>query len=296
MTGQKRFGRIVFVPGPSNGRYPFCNSLYIDDSRGVLIDAGSDEAFLGALKEAHKIDMIINSHYHEDHILFNYLFPGADLGVHDAEVPCYRSIRHFLDFYGLAGTEYEQAWHDILIDRFNYREREPGLTFRDGDILDFGRTRMVVVHTPGHSPGHCSFYFPEEGMLFLGDLDMTGFGPWYGDRVSDIDDTIASVHRLMQIPARIFISAHETGIIEGDLSGAAEAYLAVIHERERKLLACLDRPRTLDEIAGRWIMYKRPREPKYLFEFAERALVRKHLERLEKKKTVTRVEDRYVLA
>lgn len=296
MTGKKRFGNIIFVPGPSNGRYPYCNSIYIDDSRRAVIDAGSDEHFLRGLKETQQVDMLINSHYHEDHIMFNFLFPHADLCVHKVEVPCYQSIWNLLDYYGLIGTEHEQTWHDIIINTFHYRERTPAMVFQDGDVLHFGRTRMVVVHTPGHSPGHCSFYFPEEGVLYLGDLDMTGFGPWYGDRVSDIDDTIASVHRLMKIPARTFISAHEAGIVEGDLSEVAEAYLAVIDERERKLLAYLDQPRTLDEIVSQWLIYKRPREPKYLFEFAERALVKKHLERLEKKKTVTRDEGRYTLA
>lgn len=294
---KKRFGHILFIPGPSRGRYPHCNSLYIDDAMKALIDAGSDESFMRHLEKNHLVDMLVNSHYHEDHILFNILFPDADLCVHEAERSCYRSIRNMLDYYGLTGTDHEKAWHDILIERFNYREREPALAFRDGDILDFGRTRMEVVHTPGHSPGHCSFYFPEEEVLFLGDLDMTGFGPWYGDRVSDIDETIESVRRLTKIPARVFISAHEAGIIEGDLSGPAETYLAVIDQREERLMGCLGHPQTLDEIAARWLMYGRPREPKYLFEFAERALVKKHLERLEKKKAVKKRQDgRYVPA
>jgi hydroxyacylglutathione hydrolase len=296
MMGKKRFGNIIFVPGPANGRYPYCNSLYIDDSKKVLIDAGSDERFLKGLVGAQHVDMLINSHYHEDHIMFNFLFPHAELCVHKDEVPCYQSIRSLMDYYGLIGTEHEKAWHDIIINTFHYRERTPSMAFQDGDVLSFGRTSMVVIHTPGHSIGHCSFYFPEESVLFLGDLDMTGFGPWYGDRVSDIDDTKESVRRLMKIPARTFISAHETGIIDGNLSELAEAYLAVIDEREKKLLAYLEKPRTLEEIVSQWIIYKRPREPKYLFEFAEQALVKKHLERLEKKKTVTKGGSRYSLA
>lgn len=295
MIGKKRFGSIIFVPGPANGRYPFCNSLYIDDSKKVLIDAGSDEHFLRSLEGDHPIDMLINSHYHEDHIMFNFLFPQADLCVHEAEVPCYQSIRNMLDYYGLIGTEHEKVWHDIILSTFHYREREPNLTFRDGDVLSFGRTRMVVIHTPGHSSGHCSFYFPEEEVLYLGDLDMTAFGPWYGDRVSDIDDTIESVRRLMKIPARAYISAHEAGIIEGDLTGPAETYLAVIDEREKKLMTFLEKPRTLGEITDQWMIYKKPREPKYLFEFAERALIKKHLERLERKKKVKRNKGRYLL-
>jgi len=296
MVGKKRFGRIIFVPGPANGRYPYCNSLYIDDSRKALVDAGSDESFMRGLKDSQQVDMLINSHYHEDHIMFNYFFPHADLCVHEADVPCYQSIRNLLDYYGLIGTKHEKAWHEIIVNRFHYREREPTMAFKDGDVLSFGQTSMAVIHTPGHSMGHCSFYFPEEGVVYLGDLDMTGFGPWYGDRVSNIDDTIESVHRLMKIPARTFISAHEAGIIEGDLSELAEAYLTVIDVREKKMLAYLERPRTLDEIVGQWMIYKRPREPKYLFEFAERALVKKHLERLEKKKTVRKGGGRYSLA
>ena len=40
--------------------------------------------------------------------------------------------------------------------------------------------------------------------------------------------------------------------------------------------------RTLDDIAEACIVYGRPREPRAFFEFGERALMKKHLERLEK--------------
>jgi hydroxyacylglutathione hydrolase len=290
-----RFGKLIFIPGPGRGRYPFCNSIYIDDSKKGVIDPGSDEDRLKGLRDQGGVDRVIHSHYHEDHIAFNFLFPDADLCVHESEAPCYRSIRSLLDYYGLLGTEYEKAWHDIILQRFHYQERTPGLEFRDGDVLDFGSTKMEVIHTPGHSIGHCSFYFPREGVLYLGDLDMTHFGPWYGDRVSDIDDTIRSVQRLMEIPARIFVSAHEAGIMEGDFHDRAEEYLRVIDKRENKLVEYLKEPRTLEEIADQWLIYQRPREPKYLFEFAERALIRKHLERLERNRRLKMKGGRYFL-
>jgi glyoxylase-like metal-dependent hydrolase (beta-lactamase superfamily II) len=38
----------------------------------------------------------------------------------------------------------------------------------DGDVLDVpGRPR--VIHTPGHTPGHCAFLFEDRGALFTGD-------------------------------------------------------------------------------------------------------------------------------
>ncbi len=40
-------------------------------------------------------------------------------------------------------------------------------------------------------------------MLFLGDYDLTRFGPWYGDVYSSIEDTIISISRLKKIPAGV---------------------------------------------------------------------------------------------
>lgn len=279
----KKFGRLVFIPGINEGRYPFCNSLFIDDEKKVIIDPGSDEAVLTNLHRKDGIDIIINSHYHEDHFTYNYLFPEAELYVHKNEVTCYQSIESFLDYAGLTGTAFEHQWRDNIINTFHYRERIPSLLFHDGDILNFGETNMEVIHTPGHTSGHCSFHFPDEKVLFLGDLDLSQFGPWYGDRVSDIDKTIESVYKLMNIPADIFISSHEMGVIEGTISDLAEQYLGVINTREDDILHYLNKPQRLDEIIQQWIIYKKPREPLWLYEFMEGATIRKHLDRLMKK-------------
>jgi hydroxyacylglutathione hydrolase len=292
---ESRFGKIVFIPGPRNGRYPYCNSLYIDDEIRVIIDPGSDEDRLRKLAQEGPVDKVIHSHYHEDHMTFSFLFPEAGLCAHKSESYCYQDIGHVMDCYGLAGTVYERAWRKIILETFHYKPRKPSLEFVDGSVLEFGDTVMEVIHTPGHSKGHCCFYFPDEGVLYLGDLDMTRFGPWYGDRVSDIDETIASVGRILTIPARIFISAHESGIMEGDITERAEAYLTVISKREERLLAYLDEPRTLEDIVKQWIVYKKPREPRHFFEFGERALMIKHLERLEKKGMLKKEGRRYFL-
>ncbi|MBN2538471.1 MAG: MBL fold metallo-hydrolase [Deltaproteobacteria bacterium] len=292
---EKKFGRLTFIQGLNGGRYPFCNSLCIDDKEKVVIDPGSDERLLKKFDMEMGIDIIINSHYHEDHISFNYLFPEARLYVHEDEAPCFKSIERLLDSYGLLGTTLEHTWRDLLVNHFHYRERTPDLEFRDGDLLNFGDTTVHIIHTPGHTIGHSTFFFPEEGVLFLGDLDMTAFGPWYGDRVSDIDQTIESLHKLLKIPARIFITSHEAGIIEGDITELAEGYLEIINQRENTLLTFLEKPRTLSEIVNQWIIYKKPREPRDFFEFGEKGMIEKHLDRLIKRKVVNAEEDRYSL-
>ena len=292
---EKKFGRLTFIQGLNGGRYPFCNSLCIDDREKVVIDPGSDEKLLKKFDMEKGIDIIVNSHYHEDHTSFNYLFPKAKLYVHEDEAPCFKSIEKLLDFYGLLGTDLEHTWRGLLVNHFHYRERTPDHEFRDGELLNFGDTTVQIIHTPGHTIGHSSFFFPEEGVLFLGDLDMTAFGPWYGDRVSDIDQTIKSLRKLLKIPARIFITSHEAGIIEGDITELAENYLEIINQREDTLLNFLEKPRTLSEIVNQWIIYKKPREPRDFFEFGERGMIKKHLDRLIKKEIITTGEGRYYL-
>ena len=280
MMKETRFGNIIFVPGTDGARYPFCNSLYIDDEKKAIIDPASDETYLRKLAGEGCVDIIINSHYHEDHIAFNYLFPEAELYVHEAIGACFRSYTSFLDYCGVLDSEHRTEWDDLFLNKFHFQERTPSLEFADGELLTFGNTNMRVIHTPGHTAGHCSFHFPDQGILFLGDLDLSRFGPWYGDTVSDIDETIQSMRRLLEIPTDIYITSHETGIIRGDITERVEKYLNVITKREERLLEFLEEPRTVDEIVERWIIFKRELQPRYFFEFAERGMIIKHLERL----------------
>ncbi len=275
-----RFGRIVFIPGQKGGRYPFCNSLFIDDETKAIIDPASDETCLLALQASKGIDVIVNSHYHEDHIAFNYLFPDAELYVHEAIAPGFQSYRRYLDYCGLLESPDREEWDRLFLQRYHYRERTPALTFKDGDVLTFGSTKAVVLHTPGHTIGHCSFLFPDEGVLFMGDHDLTHFGPWYSDRVSDIEQTIRSVERLLTIPAEVYVTSHELGILRGDLSKLAADYLDIIRQREERIVSFLQVPRTLEEMVDKWLIHKKAYQPRYFFAFAERGMLLRHLERL----------------
>ena len=44
----------------------------------------------------------------------------------------------------------------------------------DGDVLELGGRSLRVLHTPGHTPGHCAFWDQERGMLFSGDAAYQG--------------------------------------------------------------------------------------------------------------------------
>jgi glyoxylase-like metal-dependent hydrolase (beta-lactamase superfamily II) len=57
----------------------------------------------------------------------------------------------------------------------------------DGDELVTGKHALRVVHTPGHTLGHLSFYLPEDKLLICGDAvhnrvsDYLLSCPWFSD-------------------------------------------------------------------------------------------------------------------
>ena len=290
-----QFGKIKFVPGLNKGRYPYCHSLIVEDEVTAVIDPASDERALNEIHKERVIDTVILSHYHEDHWMYMKNLEGAQLWMHQAELPPMSDLDRFMEWYGITDPQEITVMKEVMRKQFNYKERVPDRTFNDGDILEAGSTRIQVVHTPGHTPGHCCFYFPGEKVLFLADIDLTKIGPWYGDRYSDIDTFIRSVEKVRKIPAEVYITAHEDGVIEGDPGEMWDKYLHVIEVREEKLRVLIKEPRSIEEIVEARIVFGKPREPKLFYDLGERLTMLKHLERMMRRSEAERVGDKYRL-
>jgi hydroxyacylglutathione hydrolase len=280
MIGQP-VGPLLLILGENRGRYPYCNSIYIEEG-GILIDPASDRRALTELRDTRPVNQIWLSHWHEDHFMHLDLFEDVPFRISERDLPPLTDLETLLDWYAMDNPEYRTFWAAMLKDQFHYQPRQPSRFFRDQEIIALGSLTVEVVPTPGHTPGHLAFYFREPKILFMGDYDLTAFGPWYGDRYSDIDRSIASLNRLKTIPAETWLTGHETGLFTYPPGPLWDDYEEVIYAREKKLLDLLSSPQTMDEIVEAWIVYGRPREPKEFFEFGERAIMKKHLERLEK--------------
>ena len=291
----RSFGPIRFLAGENRGRYPFCHSLYIEGA-GVLIDPASDRERLIRLRAEEGVKMVWLSHWHEDHFMHLDLFEDLPFWMAEADAPPLADAEVFLDWYDLEDEAFRAWWRTALKEQFHYRPRRPARTFQPGEVIPLGALTAEVIPAPGHTPGHTAFLFREPEILFLGDYDLTKFGPWYGDRYSSIEDTIASVARLRKVPARKWLASHETGVFEDQPGELWDQYLKVIETREDKLIAFLSSPRTLAEIAAQWIVYGRPREPRAFFEFGERALMQKHVQRLMTAGKVARQGEAFVRA
>ena len=276
---EQSFGPIRFIPGPNRGKYPHCHSIYIEGAR-ILIDPAADRARLQRLRAQEGVDAVWLSHWHEDHFMHLDLFDDLPLAMHAADAPMLADMAGLLDAYGIEAPELREHWRTFLTERFHFRPRRAERLLAAGEIIDLGTVRVEVLHTPGHTPGHLAFRFLEPEVLFLGDYDLTAFGPWYGDRDSSIAQTVAAVRRLQAIPARFWLTGHETGVFEAVPPEVWDAYLAVIDARRQALLELLATPRRMAEIVNAWIVYRKPREPLAFYAHAEQALMGKHLKEL----------------
>jgi len=289
---EQTFGPIRFIPGENRGKYPYCHSVYIDGA-GILIDPASDRGRLKRLRDESEVKAVWLSHWHEDHFMHIDLFDDLPLWISPSDAPMLTDIDHFLDGYGVEDDSERKAWTAIMTETFHFKPRQASGFLKGGETIQLDTVTVDIIAAPGHTPGHLCFLFKEPGVLFLGDYDLTPFGPWYGDRFSSIAETVASVRHLKTIPAQVWLTCHEVGLFTQPPGDLWEDYLGVIQTREDRLLDFLKISRTLDEIVNAWIVYRKPREPLDFYAFAERALITKHLETLLNSKKVRFRNHRY---
>ncbi len=270
--------RVSVLMGADQGAYPSGNSLLVrGTSESVLIDPSVDVVARGGAPLA--IDAVINSHAHEDHIAGNGLFRSARIHVHEADLPGVSSLEGLLSIYGLEG-ETRERFGQTLVEQFHFTPRPDARGFRDGHVFDVGETRIEAVHLPGHTRGHSGFRISER-VFFLSDIDLTGFGPYYGDAWSDLDDFEESLRRVRDEDADYYVTSHHKGVIEGraDFVERVDAFAAVIERRHAAMLEFMVEPRSVDEMVEHRFVY-RPHVETLFANPVERRSAELHLARM----------------
>jgi hypothetical protein len=119
-----------------------------------------------------------------------------------------------------------------------------------------GGVTVEAVHLPGHTRGHSGFRI--DGVFFLSDIDLTGFGPYYGDVWSDLEDFEASLAKVRDEEADFYVTFHHKGVIEGreTFVEMVDAFTAVIGRRHDAMLEFLREPHTLDEMREHRFIYR----------------------------------------
>jgi glyoxylase-like metal-dependent hydrolase (beta-lactamase superfamily II) len=281
--------RIKMVKASNEAGLLVANSLLVEDARNLLIDTGFGRENAAALQNT-RVDYLVNSHFHEDHVMFNWVFPQAKLYLPEEDAEGIRSRQAYIDWYGFQvyGAQTVQDW---IFAAFEWREYQGDHLFTDGYEWELGQTTVQALHTPGHTKGHYSFWFERERVLFAADVALTPTGPWYGNLTSDVDEFMASINRLKALKPEVVVSSHRS-LIEKNIDQHFDRYLAIIFEREEKLLQYLKQAHTAEEITAQKFLYGY--QPAALVQaFFERVHVHTHLKRLLKLGWVEQVEDKY---
>lgn len=156
-----------------------CNcSLVVDpeSKRAIVVDPGGDlDVITGRLAAlAATVEAIVHTHTHIDHV-------GATKGVQ--ETTRARACIHEGDRFLYELLPVQAAMIGVPLPEF--AEMEGSLV--DGHAIRAGALELGVLHTPGHTPGSCTFVVTSGGTtrVFSGDtLFRRGIGRtdlWGGD-------------------------------------------------------------------------------------------------------------------
>jgi hydroxyacylglutathione hydrolase len=150
---------------------PFQENTYIlhdETNETIIIDAGclndSEKQLIKRFLEENKLILkrVINTHLHLDHQFGN---------------------KFLFNTYGIkpeASVEDEFQLENIVAQArsFGFQIDEEAQKL-DGYIVDnqeikFGKSKLIALPVPGHSPGSMAFYSEKDGVLFAGDVLFQG--------------------------------------------------------------------------------------------------------------------------
>ena len=162
---EKHFGPVWFIPGETQGRYPNCISVYVEEA-GILIDPASDRNRLIQLRENPGVKEVWLSHWHEDHIMHLDLFEDLPLVIPESESPPLSDMEILLDWYGMEESGIRALWRQLMVEQFHFRPRVPARTFEGHSVVDLGSVTMEIIHYSRPYPRSFGFFLPGTGSPF----------------------------------------------------------------------------------------------------------------------------------
>lgn len=178
--------------------------------RSLLIDTGLGicNIYDEVIKLTDRPVTAVATHVHWDHIGGHKYFPDFythkdELNWLNGEFPLtMKQIREMV----IDRCDLPEGYN---VDTYDFFQGTPTRVLKDNDVIDLGDRSVYVLHTPGHSPGHMSFFEKERGYLFTGDLvykdTLFAYYP-----STDPETYLSSLKKVATLPVKRVFPAHHT--------------------------------------------------------------------------------------
>lgn len=206
--------------------------LVCGEQQALLIDTGLGVANIKqAVKSLTSLPILaVSTHVHWDHIGGHHYFD--QIGVFHSE-KTWLTTQFPLPLQLVKQQLLRQPCNfpeEFTANDYQIFQGTPAMLLYDNDYIDLGARKLKVIHTPGHSPGHCCFYEAERGFLYTGDLIYKGCLDAYYPTTDPIQ-FMHSVQSLQALPIqKILPGHHQADVPVGMVYSISNAFQQLFEE------------------------------------------------------------------
>ena len=271
-------GPVKVYFGEKNGKYPDGNQVVVTgkDTRVVFDTPLASNRMTDVLEGA---DLLILGHAHEDHCAAMHRLSHVPVYAPEEDLYAIQSIEGMMAHYGYSEATLV-GMREKITSEFFFEPRPDARPYQDNMAWELGGgVRIRAIHTPGHTRGHCVLMVEPGDIAFIGDIDLSGFGPYYGDACSDLNAFRDTLVRMEHLEASAWITFHHKGVVTGrdtylELLGA---FRDKIDRREAAIYDTLGAGgKTLEDLVAHRFMYPQGYSDVFLDD-AERICTSQHL-------------------
>ena len=194
-----------------------------------------------------KIRFLLLTHSHSDHVFGNEVF-------RDCEIVAHRSLKDRMQ--ELLSTTWSKESLEKQVAELRKTDPERASRFEGVQItlptrvfdeefkIAGGNLDILMRHVGGHTRDSSIVYFPNEQVLFSGDIIFSQTFPYGGDPTADPDEWLQTLKDILAMPVKTIVPGH------GPICNKREvqAYIDFIETVKSKMIAMIRAGKASEEV------------------------------------------------